>query len=143
MPRNIDDVILPERRRSIRNIPVPTRRKTDKTTTNDVVRRAPSRIAELKETESAIPPTPSSMREPLPRKHRSYAKRIWAATLAGILILAFGLMSFFSGATLAYTPKSAVLNFNNDVYSAAKSGEGELLYSVVNFFLLIVVVINS
>lgn len=128
MPRNIDDVILPEKRKSIRNIPIPARRKTDKTT-DDVVRRVPTRVAELRETESAIPPTPT--REPLPRKHRSNAKRIWVASLAGMVIVAFAGMSYFSGATLAYTPKSAVLNFNNDVYSAAKSGEGELLYSVV------------
>ncbi len=133
MPRNIDDVILPERRRSIRNIPVPARRKTDKPTTDDVVRRVTTtRIAEVREVDTAIPPqAPASMREPLPRKHRSNAKRIWLSTLLGVVVLTFAAMSYFSGATLAYTPKSAVLNFNNDVYSAAKSGEGELLYSVV------------
>ncbi len=131
MPRNIDDVILPERRRSIRNIPVPTRRKTDKITTDDVVRRAPTRMAEVREAESAIPSVPASPREPLPRKHRSNVRKIWLSTIAGIVVVAFLGLSYFSGAVLAYTPKSAVLNFNNDVYSAAKSGDGELLYSVV------------
>lgn len=132
MPRNIDDVILPERRRSIRNIPIPTRRKTDKFTTDDVVRPSSSaRPTEMRETESATPPKPASMREPLPQKHRASMKKIWFSTLAVVVVVAFLGMSYFSGATLAYTPKSAVLNFNNDVYSAAKSGEGELLYSVV------------
>ena len=128
MPRNIDDVILPGKKRSIRNIPIPARgNKKGERATGDAVRRVPAHLTEFSEAE----PTAPTGREPLPQKHRAHAKRIWAATIISALILIFAFMSLFSGATLAYLPKSAVLNFSNDIYSAVKSGEGELLYSVV------------
>lgn len=130
MPKNIDDVILPERRRSIRNIPIPEgRRKTDKTVSLDGVKRgtrAPQPEEPREERASAHPHKIETYR------HRRSARRnVWAAAGVAGLILVFAILSIFNGATLAYVPKSAALTFDNDVYSAAKTGEDKLLYSVV------------
>ena len=105
MPRNIEDVIVPERRRTIRDIPIPEgRRKQEKA------------------------PTPM-----VPKEHKrsqNSGKRKWIAILIAALILVFAALSFFNRATLAYVPKSKPLSFNGDVYTARKSG-GEFSYSVV------------
>lgn len=129
MPKNIDDVILPERRKSIRNIPIPAdRRKTERVSTDGVRKRAP-KIVETVEEE---PSNPLSRRvPPLPRRHRSGGRRVFVAIAGGLLIIILATLSVFDGATLAYTPKSSALTFTNEIFSAAKSGEGELLYSVV------------
>ncbi|KKW15713.1 MAG: hypothetical protein UY54_C0005G0012 [Parcubacteria group bacterium GW2011_GWA2_50_10b] len=50
---------------------------------------------------------------------------------AGALILIFAVLSMFNGATFAYVPKSAALIFNNETYTAHKSGTEGLFYSVV------------
>lgn len=130
MPRNIDDVILPERRKSIRNIPIPEgRRKSDRATVP--VRKAPNRMAELKSELSEASAEASSLKMPPVKRYRTNKKRIWMIGGVAVAFLLFTILSMMSGATLAYTPKSLPLNFTNEIYSAAKTGEGELLYSVV------------
>lgn len=123
MPKNIEDIIVPERKRSIRNIPIPEgRRKNDRNT-------AP--FAPNEYYPSAIP------REniDIPREPKRFSgnsrKSVWIAAGVALLMLIFAVLSVFNGATLAYTPKSAALSFENEIYTAKKSGEGELLYSVV------------
>jgi hypothetical protein len=129
MPKNIDDVILPERRRSIRNIPIPEgRRKMDKAVYPDVVKR-PTRAKLSVEEESVEIPEPKH--EVHHRRRKGSRRNIWVAAGLASVILAFAALSFFNGATLAYTPKSAQASFNNDEYRATKTGEGKLLYSVV------------
>ena len=125
MPKNIDDVILPERRRSIRNIPIPEgRRKSDKPSRVSVKKQAPP----LDEEEySPAPP----QRLNIPRRQHSSRRRILLAGLAGALILVFAVLSIFNGATLAYTPRSSTLSFDNETHAARKTGETGLLYSIV------------
>ena len=131
MPKKIvDDVILPEKKRSIRNIPIPAERRKSARSADSLTRTTPPRVADLNEEYSSIPPEIPPKRE-LPRRYRSNRKRILAVTIASLALIVFGLLSFFDNATLAYTPKTAALTFENEIYSAAKTGEGELLYSVV------------
>lgn len=131
MPKKIvDDVILPEKKRSIRNIPIPAERRRTARSADSLTRPGPTRVTELKEEYSSIPPEPPGRRE-LPRRYRSNRKRIWTVTVGSLALASFALLSIFDNATLAYTPKTAALTFENEVYSAAKVGEGELLYSVV------------
>lgn len=122
MPKQIEDVIIPERKRSIRNIPIPGTRKKSPVRFNDVQRLA----TEATEVEASyIPP-----RRPLPPRSRG-SRRTWYAAGAALVVLAFAILSLLSGATLAYVPRSLPLTFANDVYSAQKSGEASLLYSIV------------
>lgn len=131
MPKKIvDDVILPEKKRSIRNIPIPAERRRAPRSADSLTRTTPPRVADLNEEYSSVPPQVPPKRE-LPRRYRSHHRRVWLVTGATLAVLAFALLSFFDNATLAYTPKTAALTFENEIYSAAKTGEGELLYSIV------------
>lgn len=108
MPKNIEDIIVTERKRSIRDIPIPEgRRRSD----NNLSR------------------TNFNLQQKEERPASGRGK--WIAVGAALLILIFALLSLFNGATLAYIPKSQSVSFDNDVYTAHKSGDGELLYSVV------------
>lgn len=128
MPRNIDDMIVPEKKRSIRDIPIPPGRR---------------KVNNL----SAFPPVPNTPREynppQIPREnfdiHRNgniftkilRKKGLWIASGVALAVLTFAILSVFNGATLSYVPKSAVLSFDANTYTAEKIGEGKLLYSIV------------
>jgi hypothetical protein len=131
MPKKIvDDVILPEKKRSIRNIPIPAERRRTSRSADSLTRTTPPRVADLNEEYSSIPPEVPPKRE-LPRRYRSHRRKVVLATVGSLAVVSFALLSFFDNATLAYTPKTAALTFENEIYSAAKTGVGELLYSVV------------
>ncbi len=130
MPKNIEDMIVPERRRSIRNIPIPEgRRKTSGYSVPPPVYSPPSI--------PAVPPTPEARRydsdfhKESTRFPKIPRKGVWVAAGLSILILLFAVLSIFNGATFAYIPKSIDTSFNKDEYTAEKSGEGKLLYSVI------------
>ncbi len=137
MPKNIDGVSLPERRKSIRNIPIPEgRRRTDRLDTPapapapigmDGVRRTVPPILSRLETETLEP----SERPLPPRPVRSSRKTYWLSLGGAFVLLAFAILSLFKGATLTYTPKSVELSFTGQTYSAYKTGATGLLYSVV------------
>ena len=129
MPKNIEDIIVPERRRSIRNIPIPEGRKKNG--------RPVSSFASKDYHSPVVPNDNFDTRLEIEDKKLSVVspwrgkKGVWMATGLAILILIFAILSIFNGATLTYIPKSATLSFNSDIYKAQKTGEGELLYSVV------------
>src|SRR3989304_648431 len=109
MPKHIEDIIVPERKRSIRDIPIPEGR----------------RRAERYE----MPPAA--------KENHSFngtgggSRRKWIAIGIALLILMFTALSLFDGATLAYVPKSQAVSFDDDSYTARKAGEGNLLFSVI------------
>ncbi len=123
MPKNIEDMIVPEKRRSIRDIPIPEGRKNNSSGKHGV-----SPAGEFNFTAS---PNNSGIFQEEKRSSKVSRKRVWMATGASILVLIFAVLSIFNGATLAYIPKSVAVSFNNDIYTAEKTGEGKLLYSVV------------
>lgn len=82
-----------------------------------------------------MPPEPPRRTPPPPRRERGGRRKVWTASLAALLVITFAILSMFDSATLAYVPKSLPLTFTNEIFSAAKSGEGELLYSVVKLSL--------
>ncbi len=126
MPKNIDDVILPERRKSIRNIPIPEgRSKKGEKVALDGVKR-PARVAEDREEVSH-----EAERHESSRRTHNPKKKIWLASGFAILVLIFSVLSMFKGGTLSYVPKSVDLKFANDIFSAVKTGEDKLTYSVV------------
>ncbi|MEX0919131.1 MAG: hypothetical protein WDZ64_00065 [Parcubacteria group bacterium] len=127
MPKNIEDVIMPEKRRSIRDIPIPDGRKRgDKDTFSVPVRKISDSVVSGDMDKTPPPNNPSS---PPPRKGRS-KKRLLISIIISALIIAFALLSFFSGATLAYIPKSSELSFSNEAFTAYKTGERGPLFSI-------------
>ncbi len=130
MPKNFDDMIVPDRRRSIRDIPIPEgRRRGDKIA--PAIKKAPTRreeeIVEEAEVEENLPP----VRTHIPKHRRKSGKKIWLGVLAVLLVVVFAVLSMFNGATLSYVPKSATLTFEGDTYAAHKAGTSGLVYSVV------------
>jgi hypothetical protein len=107
MPKNIDDIVVPNNRKSIRSIPIPERKSNSEPTV-------------LK------PRAFSSTRSP-----RYSKKFLWIGAVLAVIILAFAIFSLFAGATVTYTPKTAALSFNKDTYTAYKSGDQVLLFSVI------------
>src|SRR3989344_5407527 len=139
MPKNIEDVIVPERRKSIRNIPIPEgRRKADpryakgsgeaSKTTRDTLKKISS-TPPISETEeySPIPP----QRHSIPHRSRSSRRRLWLAVLASAVILVFAVLSLFNRGTLAYVPRSLALTFDNELYTAKKTSDKGLIFSIV------------
>lgn len=128
--KHIEDMIVPERKRTIRNIPIPeSRRKL-----SDVARSFSTRS-------ESTPPPPQTSLEPDTQEydfHRTGArfprlpgKKAWIAIgLGAMLVFIFILLSIFDGATFSYTPKSAAVSFEGEEYSATKSGAG-LIFSVI------------
>ena len=120
---------MPERKRSIRDIPIPeSRRKNDKYA-------------------ASFPPkeynSPIILRDNsgIPREKKKFLisswrnrKNTWMVAGGALLVLVFATLSVFNGATLSYIPKSATLSFDNEVYTAQKTGNGGLPYSVVELF---------
>jgi hypothetical protein len=146
MAKNIDDMIVPERRKSIRDIPIPEgRRRLDRVARPAASRRASTkkRLADVVEVERQVEreiereeETVSELqaREPnpdFPRRRRRSRRGVWVGALIAACLLVFATLSLFNGATLAYVPKSATLAFDNDTYTAHKSGTSGLFYSVV------------
>jgi len=153
MPKNIEDIISPNpKKKSIRDIPIPENRRKNINLIDSIV--TPSN-KEPQETprqevveepvlndvstahEQVIQPRPSAS----PRlEYQEYVrarsgkfvnKKIWFVSIVALGVVIFALLSFFQSSTLAYTPKSANINFNSDVFTATKNSTGELLYSVV------------
>lgn len=123
MPRNIEDIVVPERKRTIRNIPIPESRK-------NIGRYAASSAP--KETHHT-PVTDESF--DVPREKNKFMKTsrrgVWVAAGVALLVLIFAILSLFNGATLAYVPKSTNLSFINETFTATKTGDDKLIYSVI------------
>lgn len=125
MPKNIEDIIVPEKK-SIRDIPIPdSRRKTN------IVDALSSR-------ETETPPPPPRVRPimrdnfgSLPSNRRYSKKSIWIGAGIALVVLVIAIFSLRTSATLTYIPKSVAMNFTKDVYTAHKSAENQLLFSVI------------
>ncbi|MDO8729053.1 MAG: hypothetical protein Q7K26_04160 [bacterium] len=129
MPKNIEDIIVPERKRSIRDIPIPEgRRRIENYETTPSFKENHS-SNNLAHSNCAFPPKEARV------IGRGRGKRKWLAFGVAFLILMFAVFSMFNGATLAYIPKSQAVSFGGDSYTASKDGEGELLYSIVKLSL--------
>jgi len=136
MPKNIEEFIIPEKKRSIRDIPIPDgRKKIDRYTGVHIKKPSTSEHVIHGEDNVSMPPPPpeSPMMEGSSKKFPR--KRLWGLAVVAVLVLTFAVLSFFNGATLAYVPKSASLTFNNEAYTAYKTGDKAPLYSVVKISL--------
>jgi hypothetical protein len=142
MTKKIEDIVTPERRKSIRDIPVTRKRKSinlvdmPNVRTDSVGPRAERPDIVLRTSTPTAPPPPP--RPPVgrdyvtpPRPRKFPGKGFWLSIVSIIMVLIVAGMSFFSGATLSYVPRVAELSFDNDSHTAYKTVEGALRYSVV------------
>lgn len=132
MPKNIDDMIVPERKRSIRNIPLPDSRKHIDRVPGPTPVTAPVPVIKEGDTESPvmIPPFMPKDRQPL-RGGNGKKGKVWLAAGVITLALIFAALSFWNAGTFSYLPKSAALSFEDEVYKAYKTASDGLPYSVV------------
>lgn len=149
MPKNFDDIIIPERKKSIRNIPIPEGRRKISDFSTQMNPQAPSSPVAPP---PPPPPPPQQMREPQNYSYPPEAKReefdfhkegrslkkfskkgIWFGVGASFVVLLFAILTIFDGTTVAYVPRSTSIALENSSYTAKKSGEGALLYSVIKF----------
>lgn len=130
MPRNIDNIIPPERRKSIRNIPIPeTRRRTSPVGAMDGVKKSPSNVKiNVEDTPLYVPQKP--MRREVSNGSR-FNKKIILSSILALLVIAFGVLSMMESGVLTYTPKMAAVNLNGQSFAAYKSGETGLMFSVI------------
>ncbi len=145
MPRNVEDII-PSHKRSIRDVPIPEERRTRGRRATD---RHPEEIPIPihKEVESEEIHTHHYAdahhhveEAPIPRvknqitrdTKKKSSKGIWIGGGIGVALLAVAVLSLFNKATLTYSPKVSELAFQNEAYTAYKTGgDGILLFSVV------------
>lgn len=136
MPKNIEDVIPSDKspKKTIRNIPVPDRRRAVGPI-DGVAPKNQANVERRKPAEQPVLPRVSvTGREPA-RTKRSKGrprKTMWIAAVAAFVFVAATSFSLIGGASITYTPYSADLSFDNDIYAAYKRDRGdELLFSVV------------
>lgn len=124
MPKNIDDIVVPSNKKSIRSIPIPENRR--QSNASESAFRARSAAPNPEDGVSRFKP-------PFRQQKKSrFSKRfVWSGAVVAVIILAVAIFSMFSGATVSYTPKSASLSFSQDTYTAYKSGDKVLLFSVI------------
>jgi hypothetical protein len=129
MPKNIEDIIVPERKRSIRDVPIPAgRHKFDRNET------PPVSVDSVNKEKHSFQNLSSAHFDTVVKEYGSIHEKgrmKWAASGVALLVLTFAIFSIFQGATLAYIPKSQAIVFNGDVFTTRQTGEGGLLYSVV------------
>ena len=127
MPKNIDGVSLPERRKSIRDIPIPESRRR---VPLDVVKRPV--VKEPVSDESVLPNKPVINNFNGGGTGRSgRVKKLWFWVGGLVLVLLFALLAMFNGAEVTYTPKAQILTWGGESYSATKTAGSGLMYSVV------------
>ncbi len=120
MAKSVEDMIVPEKRRSIRDIPIPANRRRATSVPPPTIDRV-----ERSTTQTSVSPG-----MPPVRRRRSRAK-VWIVTFLSIFVLVFALLAFFNSSSLVYTPKSTSVAFSRDNFTAKREGEGSLLFSVV------------
>src|SRR3989344_4269526 len=98
MPRNIEDIIVPERRRSIRDIPIPEGRRNNNGHNFNIP---------LTENKS-----PTSLRPapPIANEVQRSRKGVWIAGGIALLVLIVALLAKLNGPTWAFMPKSQAIS---------------------------------
>jgi len=129
MPKNIEEFIVPEKKRSIRDIPIPDGRKKIDRYTGVHIKKNPEPTHVVHGDDNDLPPTQDST--PKGPANKFPRRRLWGFGILGLLIVVFAVLSFFNGATLSYVPKTTNLTFSNEAYSAYKTGDKAPLYSIV------------
>lgn len=141
MARNIDNIIVPEKKRSIRDIPIPEGRRRRVSTSSYNPAHFPPAPPEQQENSFQdmrrdIPPSPPPPPPPpsapyVPMRRRRSRKGFWFAGFVSVAVLALAIASLFNTSTFSYVPKSEMVAFSGESFAAKKTGENELLFSVI------------
>ncbi|MFH1473012.1 MAG: hypothetical protein ABIF06_01180 [bacterium] len=133
MPKNIEDIIIPDKRKSIRDVPIPDGRGRNSISghTGKKVEVDSMVMSQTRSTAPEVKPTSYKDKYRNLNTRRTFSKSVWVSAIIAILVAVFAVLSLFRGGTLAYMPKFVALSFDRDAYVATKTGDGGLLYSVV------------
>jgi len=131
MAKNVLQDIVPPEKRSIRNVPVPNRGTRGPSPVSDI--KPPKRSSYSDDSrEPEIPIQVRQWEKELPREYpqeREYAspfsskKGIWIASGVALIIVAFAVMSLFTGATITITPKSEATS-TAQTFTAKRDAQG-------------------
>jgi len=111
----VQDVVPPQRR-SIRNIPLPSNKKISQTQTP----------VDNGENNIPTPPTPppAPPKGPIPPRKRGLGNKfVWGGIIVAVLLVIFGVLSFFDSASITVTPRSENVNVNQ-TFTASRSEDG-------------------
>ncbi len=149
MPKKIVQDVLPPENKSIRNIPVPSRRRNTITTTyRDQVTNTPNippinnshveRVSSSTEQETVektyqnIPPTDTSaiLQTPTPKKRNSKTKK-WLLGVVAVIVLLFSISFLFVSAQINITPKKETVNLDKILVAKKIPTDTELGYEII------------
>lgn len=141
MAKNVLQDIVPPEKRSIRNVPVPSRAgRGSSSVVSDI---KPRERASSREDESNEPEIPVQVRQwerELPREYpqeQKYEspfpskKGIWIASGVALIIVALAVMSLFTGATITITPKSEATSTTQTFTAKRDAQGGDLDFQIV------------
>ncbi len=132
MPKNTLQDIVPPEKKSIRNIPIPTRNtRSSKPPTSQVGMKAEgvssvSQNSNPKETPASSPARPSSFDtyQPPTRNGRHSKKAVWVGIVGAVVVIFVFIASLFSSATVSITPKQVSASPGERQFSATKTPSG-------------------
>ncbi|MEX2010297.1 MAG: hypothetical protein WD874_00635 [Parcubacteria group bacterium] len=132
MPRKVEDIITGETKKSIRDIPIPANRRRLNLDTRPYPRQERRMPQDAPRPVVDTPPiTPRDLPQRMSTS-RWRRKSHWISAVIALVILTFSVLSLMRSAVLSYEPTAASLEFNDETFTAYKTGgTGILLFSVV------------
>lgn len=129
MPKNILQDVIPPEKRSIRNIPVPSRspRGGARKKAAPAVEREEAPIRETAPVEPPLPPTPPKVETYSEYRNggRKPSKKVmWFSIGLAVVIVLIALSSFFQSALVKIVPRQESVSLAGETLSASKDGAG-------------------
>jgi hypothetical protein len=131
MAKNILQDIVPPEKRSIRNIPLPSRRNPASAPQQSPASIPQSEPRIERRVEDVHVPESYSYDEEPPRSRRYSKKAIWLASAGAIVIVLFAFSSLFSGATVRVQPKETSVSAAGVVFEAQRGVGVGIPYEIV------------
>lgn len=134
MPKKIVQDVVPPENKSIRNIPVPPRRRATTTTYRDQVTDIPTpppeiRPARMQQTTKEVPPLISEPPHSIHSTSFGFKKVLIGICI--LVVLFFGISALFVSAEVSITPKTESVNLNKSVVAKKTPDTNELGYEII------------
>ncbi len=126
----VQDVVPPEQK-TIRNIPIPSRRTRARASVSSTATPTPPSSFETPRVESLSRRYDTSSLVTPPRRHGPSKKGFWSIVVACVLLLVYGISFLFVSAEVTITPKTETANINAALVAKKSADEGVLGYDLV------------
>ena len=138
----VQDILPPDpEKRSVRNIPIGSRKKIEVTKSNNYGSSTNSEPEyKLSSDLDSSLPEESAVEVPIPRRKREYLeleKRklskiiLWVLAVFSVVVVFFAILSFFVSAEVTITPKQQKMEINSLITARKEASSGELQYEVI------------